>query len=284
MVRALTFLARRFVAGDTLDEALPVVRDLNRQGLKVSLDHLGEECKTREQAAADRDQYIELIRRLADAKADCNVSLKLTQFGLNLDESLARDNLVKVLVEARRLGNFVRLDMEGSAYTQRTLDLFYSLQGEFPGTGVVIQAMLRRSRADIEELSKRRARVRLCKGAYKEPDTLAFGSKEEVNRNYDELAALLVSGRAPLPGFATHDDGRIRAVQNAAAAAKIPKGAYEFQMLYGLRQRRWKELLGEGHTVRIYVPYGTFWLPYFSRRIRERKENLLFVLKNVFGG
>ncbi len=283
-MRALTFLARRFVAGDTLEEALSVVQRLNRQGLKVTLDHLGEECKSPEQAAADRDQYIEMLRRLAGAGADANVSLKLTQFGFGLDEGLARDNLCAVLEEAKRLGNFVRIDMEGSAYTQKTLDLFYSLHADYPDTGVVIQAMLRRSKADISELSRRRVRVRLCKGAYKENAETAFTTKEEVNRNFDQLAAALLGGKAPLPAIATHDDARIAAAQRAAAAAKVPKGGFEIQMLYGLRAKRWRELRDEGHIVRIYVPYGTHWLPYFSRRLRERKENWLFVIKNLFRG
>ncbi len=277
-------MARRFVAGDTLEEALSVVSRLNRQGLKVTLDHLGEECKSPEQAAADRDQYIEMLRRLGDAGADANVSLKLTQFGFGLDESMTRDNLSAVLEEAKRLRNFVRIDMEGSAYTQKTLDLFYSLHAAYPDTGVVIQAMLRRSKADIAELSRRRVRVRLCKGAYKENAETAFTSKEEVNRNYDLLASMLLGGKAPLPAIATHDEDRIAAAQKAAAAAKIPKGGYEFQMLYGLRAKRWRELRDEGHLVRIYVPYGTHWLPYFSRRLRERKENWLFVIKNLFRG
>ena len=207
-MRALTFLARRFVAGDTLEEALSVVQRLNRQGLKVTLDHLGEECKSPEQAAADRDQYIEMLRRLAGAGADANVSLKLTQFGFGLDEGLARDNLCAVLEEAKRLGNFVRIDMEGSAYTQKTLDLFYSLHADYPDTGVVIQAMLRRSKADISELSRRRVRVRLCKGAYKENAETAFTTRR-VNRNFDQLAAALLGGKAPLPAIATHDDARI---------------------------------------------------------------------------
>lgn len=259
---------------------MAAVRRLNSQGLKVTLDHLGEECASREQAEADRDECVETLKRISDAGADCNVSLKLTQFGLNIDQALAKDNLVRVLEVAGKLGNFVRIDMEGSAYTQQTLDLFYSVFPAFPHTGVVIQAYLRRSRADVAELVRKQVRVRLCKGAYKEPPDLAFPSKGEVNGSYDSLATELL--KAPIPAFATHDDERIEAAARAAAKAGLDKSKYEFQMLYGLRPKRWAELREQGHNVRIYVPYGTHWFPYFYRRLRERKENMFFVLKNFF--
>ncbi|MBI5630101.1 MAG: proline dehydrogenase family protein [Elusimicrobia bacterium] len=279
-MKALTFLARRFVAGDTISEAVSAVLALNREGIKCTLDNLGEECRSREQAEAARDEYLLMLRRLAEAEADCNVSLKLTQFGLSLDEGLARDNLMTVAEAAKRLGNFVRIDMEGSPYTQKTLDIFYSLQGEFPNTGVVIQAYLRRSERDVEELVRRRAKVRLCKGAYKEPPEIAFATKEEVNASYDRLASLLV--KAPLPAFATHDDERIEKAAAAAEKAGLKKSEYEIQMLYGLRAKRWRKLVSAGHAVRVYIPYGTHWFPYFYRRLRERKENLMFVVKNLF--
>jgi proline dehydrogenase len=279
-MRALTFLARRFVAGDNVDEAIEAVRELNRLGIKVTLDNLGEECQTREQALAATEEYVQMLRKIAQAEVDCNVSLKLTQFGLNLDVNLARENLMRVAAEAKKLGNFVRIDMEGSAYTQRTLDLFYALYPSFPNMGVVIQAYLRRSEKDVEELVKKGVRVRLCKGAYKEPADIAFPDKAEVNANYDKLAKMLM--KAPLPAIATHDDARIAAAAGAAAEAGLKKSDYEFQMLYGLRPKKWRELVQAGHTVRIYMPYGTHWFPYYYRRIRERKENLMFVLKGLF--
>ncbi len=280
-MRVLTFLARRFVAGDTIAEAIEAVRALNREGLKCTLDNLGEEVRTREQAIAACEEYVQLLRRLAEAEADCNVSLKLTQFGLGLDTGLARDNLIRVAQEARKLGNFVRIDMEGSAYTQRTLDLYCALYGSFPNLGVAVQAALRRSERDVEDLARRRARVRLCKGAYREPPEIAFQDRAEVNASFDRLARMLV--RAPQPAFATHDDERIRNAVSAAEAAGLRKDQYELQMLYGLRPRRWRELRDQGHVVRVYVPYGTHWLPYFVRRLRERKENVLFVLRGLFG-
>lgn len=281
-MRALTLLARRFVAGETIDEALEQVRRLAGDGIKVTLDNLGEDTENREQARAARDEYVAMLERIAHAglTKDCNVSLKLTQFGQNLSDELARENLLPVLEAAQKSGNFVRLDMEGTKYTQRTLDLFYSLQPRFPNMGVVIQAMLRRSEADVAELVRRKARVRLCKGAYKEPPELAFSDKREVNANYDKLAAYLCA--APIPAFATHDDARIAAASAAASAAGLKKDQFEFQMLYGLRPKKWRELVKQGHTVRVYMPYGTHWFPYFSRRIRERKENLMFVVKNLF--
>ncbi len=280
-MRALTFLARRFVAGDTIDEAVEAVRVLNRDGLKATLDNLGEETKTREEAESACREYVAALRKIAEAEADCNISLKLTQFGLNLDESLARDNLARVLEEARKLGNFARIDMEGSDYTQKTLDLFYSLFPEpFANVGVVIQSALRRSEQDVAELVRRKARVRLVKGAYKEPAGIAFQKKSEVDENYDRLAAMLV--KAPMPAFGTHDDRRIAGAVSAARAAGLAKTDYEIQMLYGVRPKRWRELAREGHRVRVYVPYGTHWLPYYSRRIRERKENLFFALRGIF--
>jgi proline dehydrogenase len=279
-VRVLTFLARRFVAGDTVEEAIEAVRVLNHEGIKATLDNLGEEVKNRAQAEAARDEYILMLRRIAEAEADCNVSLKLSQFGLNIDPSLARDNLAAVAEEAKKLRSFVRIDMEGSAYTQKTLDLFYALFAHYENLGVVIQAMLRRSEKDVEELVRRQVRVRLCKGAYKEPADIAFPDKADVNVNYDKLAKVLL--KAPIPAFATHDEARVKAAVAAAEAAGLKKDQYELQMLYGLRPKRWRELAAAGHVVRIYMPYGTHWFPYYYRRIRERKENLLFAVKGIF--
>ncbi|MBI4345716.1 MAG: proline dehydrogenase family protein [Elusimicrobia bacterium] len=282
-MRALTFLARKFVAGETAEDALGVIRRLNAQGLKATLDFLGEDVASEGQAEASTrevERLFELIRR---AKLDCNVSLKLTQLGLNLEAVMARHNLERILDAAAAHGNFVRIDMEGSAYTQKTLDLFYAVFPKRRNVGIVIQSYLRRSAGDVAELCRRGARVRLCKGAYKEPPELAFPEKAEVNRSYDQLATLLLE-KGDYPAFATHDDARIRAAQLAAARLGRAKETYEFQMLYGLRAKRWAELAREGHNVRIYVPYGTHWLPYYYRRLRERKENVLFVLRNLLWG
>ena len=279
-MRALTFLAKRFVAGDGIGDAIKAVRALNDFGIKATLDNLGEDSLDRAQALAAADENLLMLRRIADAGVDSNISLKLTQLGLSFDESLARESLIKIAEEAARLDNFVRIDMEGSAWTQKTLDLFYSLHVKHPNLGIVLQAYLRRTEQDCRDAAARGARVRLCKGAYKEPADIAFPSKDEVNANYDTCAALLA--KAPIPAIATHDDARIAAALAAFDAAGLVKTDYELQMLYGLRAKRWRELREKGHVVRIYVPYGTHWFPYFYRRIRERKENLLFVVRNLF--
>jgi len=200
--------------------------------------------------------------------------------GLAIDESFARENLSRILEEAERLKIFMRVDMEGSAWTQKTLDLFYSLRPRFPNAGIVLQSALRRTESDVRHAVAQGVRVRLCKGAYREPADVAFQDKDEVNANYDKCSALLA--KAPCPAFATHDDLRIEAALKACDAAGRVKSDYEIQMLYGLRPRRWRELKAQGHVVRVYVPYGTHWFPYFYRRIRERKENLMFVLRHFF--
>ncbi|MBI5241088.1 MAG: proline dehydrogenase family protein [Elusimicrobia bacterium] len=279
-MRLLTFMARRFVAGDNLEEAVVQVKRLNSQGIKATLDNLGEECQSREQAMAARDEYVRMLGRIAEEGLDCNVSLKLTQFGMGLDLGFCRDNLFRVLDEAKKHGNFVRIDMEGTGYTDQTLDLFRQAKARYPKVGIVIQAMLRRSEKDISDLVKEGVCVRLCKGAYKEPPELAFPDKKDVNSSYDRLAELLL--QAPNPAYATHDDERIAFAAQAAERAGVAKNRYEIQMLYGLRAKRWKELAAAGHVVRVYTPYGTHWFPYFYRRVRERKENLMFVLRNFF--
>ena len=280
-MRFLTFMARRFVAGETILDAIAATRSLNSKGLKVTLDYLGEDCNNAKDAQRSCDECCALLKNIAGFKVDSNISLKLSQLGLGFDEKLAQTLLESILIEAAKYGNFVRIDMEGSNLTQKTLDVFKKAFSRYKNVGIVIQAYLYRSQEDIRELVSLGARVRLCKGAYKEPASLAFPTKEEVNRNYDELARLLM--KAPLPAFATHDDDRIENAVRVASELGLAKNQYEIQMLYGLRQKRWGELCAAGHTVRIYVPYGTHWIPYFYRRIRERKENLFFVLRGLFG-
>lgn len=279
-MRALTFLARRFVAGDEVSDAIGAVRELNADGLKVTLDNLGEDSLSKGLALAAAEENLLMLRRIAETGVDANISLKLTQLGLAFDEGLAKDSLLRIVEEAERLKNFVRIDMEGSQWTQKTLDLFYSIHDRHPGVGIVLQASLRRTEQDVRDAVARKARVRLCKGAYKEPASVAFPDKKDVDANYDKCAALLAG--APIPAIATHDDARIEAALKAFDAAGLVKSDYELQMLYGIRGRRARELRAKGHTVRIYVPYGTHWFPYFYRRVRERKENLMFVARNLF--
>lgn len=277
-MRALTFLARRFVAGDEITDAIGAVRALNAEGLKATLDNLGEDSLDKAHALAAADENLLMLRRLGESGVDANISLKLTQLGLAFDEGLAKDSLLRIVAEAERLGSFVRIDMEGSRWTQKTLDLFYSIHDAHPGVGIVLQSSLHRTEQDVKDAVARKARVRLCKGAYKEPASIAFPDKKDVDASYDRCSALLA--KAPIPAMATHDDARIAAALKSFDAAGLVKSEYELQMLYGIRARRARELRAKGHTVRIYVPYGTHWFPYFYRRIRERKENLLFVARN----
>jgi len=279
--RLLTKMARRFVAGDNAEQAVGAVERLNRSGIRATLDILGENVREQDDAKRYVEGYRDLLQQIHARQADANVSIKLTMLGLDIDTELCRDNLLRVIEAAERTGNFVRIDMEGSAYTQRTLDLFYQVFEQHREVGAVIQSALRRSAGDIAELVRRGARVRLCKGAYKEPPELAFTRKSEVCASFDRLAeTLLREGR--YPAIATHDDGRIRHALACAERHGIGKERFELQMLYGLRARTMQRLASEGYNTRIYVPFGTHWLPYFVRRLRERKENVFFVLQNLF--
>ncbi len=284
MIRPPLALARRFVAGEALPDAIEVARRLNGRGLLATLDILGENIADRAGVRAARDAYVGLLDEIARSGVDANISIKLTMLGLDVSPEFCEENLRAVLAAARERMNFVRIDMEGSRYTAATLEIFRDVRGEFADhVGPVIQSYLYRSRADVEELVRLRARVRLVKGAYKEPVSLAFPRREDVNRSFDELAErLLVGGR--YPAIATHDDARLAHAVEAAERLGLPPSGYELQMLYGIRPRFQEALARRGHAVRVYVPYGAEWFPYFYRRLRERKENVLFVLKNLLRG
>ncbi|MGH7565415.1 MAG: proline dehydrogenase family protein [Gemmatimonadota bacterium] len=276
----LIWPATRFVAGEEKDSAIAVVRDLNARGISGSLDLLGENVAEREAAQKARDDYVSLLKGIADAGVDSNISIKLTMLGLGIEPALARDHLVSILETARDTDNWVRIDMEGSGYTQLTLELFYEVWGSFRNVGVVIQSMLRRSDADVDRLIAEGARVRLVKGAYKEPAPLAYQDKREVNAAFDRMAErLLESGHHP--ALATHDDERIEHAIGHARERGIDPGHFEFQMLYGIRRETQEAIIRRGYGMRVYVPYGDQWLPYFYRRLRERKENVTFVLRSV---
>lgn len=289
--------ASRFIAGETLEEALRVIRDLNERGINATLDHLGENTTNPEEARLAADEVIHALRGMDASHARANVSIKLSQLGLTLDEDLCRENLRRILTEARALHTFVRIDMEDSTLTERTLQAYYwACQQGFENTGIVIQSYLYRSEADLREIEKRGGRVRLCKGAYQEPPAVAFPKKQDVDANYDHLAAMLMEsaikagvpeissdGRLPpIPALATHDDERILAAQTQARFFGLPKGAVEFQMLYGIRRDLQDSLVAQGFPVRVYVPYGTRWYPYFMRRLAERPANVWFFLSNYF--
>lgn len=276
------FLAKRFIAGETFEEAKEVVKRLNKKGFFVTLDILGESVTNKEQAEKAMDSYIELLKNINTLGLNSNVSLKLTQMGLDIDDSYCHENVMKIVKTAVGYNNFVRIDMEGSRYTQRTIDTFKKLHKVHPhNIGMVIQSYLYRSKKDIIYAIENRHRIRLCKGAYKEPPDIAFPDKRDVNINFEEMAKdLLLKGN--YPAIATHDERLINIARNFVRENGISKDRFEFQMLYGIRRDLQEKLFDEGYRVRIYVPYGTYWMPYTIRRIRERKENLWFVLNNIF--
>jgi proline dehydrogenase len=276
-------VSRRFVAGETLDEAIAVVRDLNARGMDVTLDHLGESVEREDQAVQATDAYIKILERLdREAEVKASISIKPTQVGLSIDAGFCCQNLRRVAEAARDSGNFVRMDMESTDYTQATLDVFYELFTEFKNLGAVIQSYLRRSEADVEKLASLAAPVRLCKGAYKEPEALAFQKKDEVNDSFIHLLEILMNSEASL-AVATHDDLMIDAAKRLMKDLPDRKAPVEFQMLYGIRRDLQAQLVDEGYGMRVYVPYGNEWYPYFMRRMAERPANLLFVLRAMSG-
>ncbi|MEM1117116.1 MAG: proline dehydrogenase family protein [Bacteroidota bacterium] len=283
--------ARRFVAGETLDAALPEVAALLDDGLFITLDLLGEHVHERPRAEAFAETYADLVERLAafrDARGAppeaVGISIKLSMIGQVIDRDLCERTLRDLLGRARDADLFVRLDMEGSDITQSTLDLFEAVYPDYPDhVGTVLQAYLHRTAGDVARMCDLGARVRLCKGAYAEPASIAYPDMPTIRWHYRQQAAtLLTEGR--YPGIATHDDELISAVQQLARERDVPREAFEFQMLYGLRPETQRQLVRDGYRMRVYVPYGTEWFPYFSRRLRERKENAFFVLKALAKG
>ena len=273
-------LSSRFVAGGKLDDAIRVCQAIRAEGITATLDYLGENVKTLDEAAACRDAYLTMLRAMREAGVEPNVSLKLTQFGLDLSESACAENVAALVKAAEGIGGFVRIDMEGSAYTDRTLALVTRLHGEHSACGTVIQSYLHRSAADTEALERERIRVRLVKGAYLEPAALAFPDKAHVDRNYLALAKELLT-RGEYPAIATHDERLIEAVERFVAEKGIGRDRFEFQMLYGIRRDLQRRLVKEGYRLRLYVPFGEAWYPYFMRRLAERPANLWFLARNL---
>jgi proline dehydrogenase len=276
-------LASRFVAGDTLADGLEVGRLINREGIALTLDHLGENVTTLAEAEASRDVYLRTLGEIAENHIDGNVSIKLTQFGMDISESACRSNVEQLVRRAKELSNFVRVDMESSAYTARTLQLVGHLHDLHGAVGAVIQAYLRRSERDIEMLCRHRVRVRLCKGAYLEPAEAAFQAKPEVDSNFVRLMKVLLSD-GNYPAIATHDEKMIDETRSFVAARGIPRESFEFQMLYGIRRDLQRRLVAEGYRLRLYVPFGKAWYPYFMRRLAERPANVVFLARNLFRG
>ena len=271
----------RFIPGSNLDQALAVCRDLNAEGITVTVDVLGESISSLEEAAAARDAYLRTLSAIHDRGIQGNVSLKLTQFGLDLSAEVCRANVAQLVERAAGLNGFVRVDMESSEYTDRTLELVCDLHAKYRTVGTVIQAYLYRSKGDIEMLNERGVRVRLCKGAYLEAAGVAFPKKEQVDANYIELMQLLLD-KGAYPAIATHDEKMIAATKAHVEAHQIARDAFEFQMLYGIRRDLQRQLAKEGFRIRVYVPYGEAWYPYYMRRLAERPANVLFILRNLW--
>ena len=273
-------MSHRFVAGETLDEALAAARACNATGMLASLDYLGENVSTVADAQRARDTYLEIFDRIAEKKLNANVSCKLTQLGLDLSVEFCEGLVASVVERAAGYDNFLRVDMEGSPYTQRTIELVKRVRSRNPAVGAVIQAYLYRSERDVQDLLGFGCRIRLCKGAYKEPPEIAFVKKKEVDANFVKLMQmLLVSGF--YHGIATHDPKMITATIRFAAERKISKDDFEFQMLYGIRTDLQQRLVRDGYRLRIYIPFGRDWFPYFMRRLAERPANVAFFLRNL---
>jgi len=277
----LFLVAKRFVSGQTIQEAVAAVQRLNARGIGATLDVLGENVTDRRAAEAAVAAYLETLGWIQQESLSSNVSLKLTQMGLDIDRDYCLENVARICERAAAGNNFVRIDMEGSAYTERTLRLFCELFQKHQNVGIVIQAYLHRSEQDVRRLIKLGARVRLCKGAYKEPPNLAVQAMAAVRQNFMSLASLLLS-QGNHPAIATHDDVLLSWTKNYIAQHQVPKEGFEFQMLYGVRSETQRQLAAQGYLMRVYVPFGTHWLPYFYRRLRERKENVAFVLRHLF--
>jgi proline dehydrogenase len=279
-------MSRRFVAGTTVEEALAAAQAVNKLGMGVSLDNLGENVTNAAEARQSAQVYERLLQAIEERKLQANVSVKLTHMGLDVEEKLARELVSGLVAKAGRSNprNFVRVDMEGSPYTQRTLDFVHQLHRQ-PGNagmvGAVIQSYMRRSEQDVEQLVSAGIRVRLCKGAYKEPPDIAYQKKSEVDANYVKLTKMLLKSGI-YHGIATHDPRMIEEAISFARQERIAPHSFEFQMLYGIRRDLQQKLVREGWRMRVYIPFGTEWYPYLMRRLAERPANLLFLLKNIF--
>jgi proline dehydrogenase len=273
-------VTRRFVAGDTLEEALSVCAQLQRDGVFSTLDHLGENVKTLEEAAASCDAYVGALEQIAIGNLTSTIAIKLTQFGLDLSEEACLNNVRRLEAKAKTANSRVEIDMESSAYTERTLALAIQAGQECGCVRVCVQAYLYRSAADIDRLNKAQVPVRLVKGAYREPPSAAFPRKHDVDENYIKLMHTLLD-HGVYPALATHDERIIREAKEYVEGRSIRRDSFEFQMLYGIRRDLQQQLIAQGYRLRLYVPYGTEWYPYFMRRLAERPANLLFVLRNL---
>ncbi len=278
---SIPFYAKRFVAGATLTDTLPVIKQLNEKNITVTIDALGENIREKSQAMKATTEYINILNEIVTSKIDAYISIKLTMIGLDIDEHFCYENLTKILTLADEHNIRVALDMEGSFYTERTIKIYETAAKEFKSPEIVIQAYLYRTKTDLDRIIKANGRVRLCKGAYSEPAEKAYQKTAQIIENYKScIEKLLLQGTRVC--IATHDDKIINFCKNFIKENKIPKDRYEFQMLYGLRSKTWTRLAEEGHNITVYLPYGEKWQAYYKRRLSERKENIFFILKNFF--
>ncbi len=281
-------MARRFIAGETLEAAIAAVKALNAQGMLATLDHLGENVSSEIEAVAAADEYLVALDALFAAQVKSNVSVKLTQMGLDLGDDFCLENVSRIVAKAAELGNFVRIDMEGSPYTERTIGIYRRLRARYNNVGLVVQAYLHRTQADVEALiDEGIGHFRLCKGAYDEPAAIAYRERPRVTQAMNDLVRTCMAPEARAKGayaaVASHDEEVVNFARAYAYQHDAPVDAYEFQMLYGIRRELQTNLVKRGHKVRIYVPYGTHWYPYFMRRLAERPANLLFFLRALVG-
>ncbi len=276
------FLAKRFVAGETIDSAIHAVRELNAGGMSATLDFLGEDVFEKEAAIKTRDAYIQMLDAIRTTGVNTNVSVKLTAMGLLVSEDFALENLTMILEQAKRNSDpFVRIDMEGSAVVDATLRVFERAFEKYKNVGIVLQAYLKRTKNDVERAIELGARVRLCKGAYNEPPEIAYKEMPEIRDNYLALAKELLT-RGNYPGLATHDRELVDSLRAAIAQSGVGHDKFEFQMLYGCRPQLQRELVADGYRMRVYIPFGTHWAGYFYRRVMERRENAFFALSSMF--
>ncbi len=291
--------ASRFIAGIKLEDALRVMRELNAKGINATLDHLGEHTSTPEEAQqATDDIYATLDALGAEPSLRGNVSIKLTQIGLGLDEVLCAENLERIVARAHQNHTFIRVDIEDTPYTDKTINMYYAMRGKgYENVGMAVQSYLYRAEADVRRMMQDATRIRLVKGAYREPPDKAFPKKADVDANYDLLTKILIDTalatksalsedgrRPPIPAIATHDEKRIAFAKSYAQKVGLPKSGLEFQMLYGIRRDLQEQLVKDGYPVRVYVPFGTHWYPYFMRRLAERPANIWFFISNFFRG
>jgi len=280
-------ISRRFVSGETLNESITAAKDLNKHGILVTMDHLGESVCDEPSALEAADEYLNILEKVKpEPDGNITVSLKLTQMGLDISDKFCADNIRRIMNKVRDYRKKLTIDMEDTPYTDRTLNIYTSLLKEgFAGTGIVIQAYLKRSEADIRNLLALGPRIRLCKGAYKEPSKVAFPDKKDVDSNYTNLLSIMFSkdalAKGTYPEVATHDEAIIKWTLDHVRQNKIPADKFEFQMLYGIRRDLQEKLVSQGYQMRVYLPYGTHWYPYFMRRLAERPANVWFMVKNM---